>query len=137
MNSFHRRAVKGIEEVYDEQLQQTIKKPIYDEEICQKFDELYQTVVAADLEYSAELECAMSIKHTTVKPSGTVAKLAGVSEGMHFHYAGYLIQRIRFQDTDPLLPALKKCGYHMEYGTRHLYTTYNVCGISIAGRLCR
>ena len=137
LNSFHRRAVKGFEEVYDEQLQQTIKKPIYDEEICQKFDELYQTVVAADLEYSAELECAMSIKHTTVKPSGTVAKLAGVSEGMHFHYAGYLIQRIRFQDTDPLLPALKKCGYHMEYGTRHLYTTYNVCGISIAGRLCR
>lgn len=124
LNSFHRRAVKGFEEVYDEQLQQTIKKPIYDEEICQKFDELYQTVVAADLEYSAELGCAMSIKHTTVKPSGTVAKLAGVSEGMHFHYAGYLIQRIRFQDTDPLLPALKKCGYHME---PDIYTPHTMC----------
>ncbi|MBC7032643.1 ribonucleoside-triphosphate reductase, adenosylcobalamin-dependent, partial [Salmonella enterica subsp. enterica serovar Enteritidis] len=46
--------------------------------------------------------------------SGTVAKLAGVSEGMHFHYAGYLIQRIRFQANDPLLPALKACGYHIE-----------------------
>ena len=61
---------------------------------------------------------------STVKPSGTVAKLAGVSEGMHFHYAGYLIQRIRFQDTDPLLDALKECGYRME---PDIYTDHTIC----------
>lgn len=53
-----------------------------------------------------------------------MAKLAGVSEGMHFHYAGYLIQRIRFQASDPLLPALRKCGYHTE---PDIYTKNTIC----------
>jgi hypothetical protein len=53
-----------------------------------------------------------------------VAKLAGVSEGMHFHYAGYLIQRIRFQDSDPLLPALRLSGYKTE---PDVYTKNTVC----------
>ncbi|ETY72459.1 ribonucleoside-triphosphate reductase [Lactiplantibacillus fabifermentans T30PCM01] len=87
---------------------------IFDKRIVHAIDELYHNVVQADNEYSAVLACNRSIKHTTVKPSGTVSKLAGVSEGMHFHYSNYLIQRIRFQETDPLLPVLQKCGYHIE-----------------------
>ncbi len=99
-------------------------RPQYDPEIVRTFDQLYHYVLDADHDYSQVLGCQPSIKHTTVKPSGTVAKLAGVSEGMHFHYAGYLIQRIRFQDTDPLLPALKKCGYHIE---PDVYTKNTMC----------
>ncbi|ERL64624.1 ribonucleoside-triphosphate reductase, adenosylcobalamin-dependent [Schleiferilactobacillus shenzhenensis] len=98
--------------------------PRYDPRIVRAVDGLYQSVVQADRDYSAALGCQPSIKHTTVKPSGTVAKLAGVSEGMHFHYAGYLIQRIRFQDNDPLLPALKACGYHIE---PDVYTKNTMC----------
>lgn len=33
---------------------------------------------------------------------------------MHFNYADHLIQRIRFQDTDPLLKALQAARYHIE-----------------------
>lgn len=100
------------------------RKPIYDEQATKAMDDLYKDVVAADADYSATLNCAQSVKHTTVKPSGTVAKLAGVSEGMHFHYAPYLIQRIRFQDDDPLLPALLACGYKIE---PDVYTAHTMC----------
>ncbi|WP_125713691.1 ribonucleoside-triphosphate reductase, adenosylcobalamin-dependent [Companilactobacillus kedongensis] len=122
LNTFGNRVVTGFEDAVDDGVE--IKKPIYDQRIVKKFDSLYHAVVKADADYSKALNCQPSIKHTTVKPSGTVAKLAGVSEGMHFHYAGYLIQRIRFQDSDPLLPALKACGYKIE---PDVYTKHTMC----------
>ena len=110
---FSRRAVTGWKE--ETAKDGTVRRqPIYDQEIADALDRLYQAVVEADNEYSAELGCEPSLKHTTVKPSGTVAKLAGASEGMHFQWAGHFIQRIRFQDDDPLLKALDACGYHIE-----------------------
>ncbi|MFT8401215.1 MAG: ribonucleoside-triphosphate reductase, adenosylcobalamin-dependent [Lentilactobacillus diolivorans] len=118
------RVVTGFEDTKDPETGKLVKKPLYDQRAVKQVDGLYQAVVAADKEYSDTLGCQPSVKHTTVKPSGTVAKLAGVSEGMHFHYAGYLIQRIRFQDTDPLLPALKACGYHIE---PDVYTKNTMC----------
>ncbi|MGQ2375333.1 ribonucleoside-triphosphate reductase, adenosylcobalamin-dependent [Companilactobacillus zhachilii] len=124
LTTFGNRVVTGFEATTDPESGETIQKPIYDQRVVDKFDDLYHTVVEADKEYSKALGCKPSIKHTTVKPSGTVAKLAGVSEGMHFHYAGYLIQRIRFQDTDPLLPALKACGYKIE---PDVYTKHTMC----------
>lgn len=119
LSKFGNRVVTG----FDEQ-SAGVLTPVYDRRVIKRVNELYQAVLNADKEYSTELNCNLSIKHTTVKPSGTVAKLAGVSEGMHFHYAGYLIQRIRFQDTDPLLPALQACGYHME---PDIYTKHTTC----------
>ncbi|MQS98590.1 ribonucleoside-triphosphate reductase, adenosylcobalamin-dependent [Companilactobacillus halodurans] len=124
LTTFGNRVVTGFEPNTDPETGETIQKPIYDQRVVKKVDDLYRTVVKADKEYSKALGCKPSIKHTTVKPSGTVAKLAGVSEGMHFHYAGYLIQRIRFQDSDPLLKALKACGYKIE---PDVYTKHTMC----------
>ena len=108
LSRFNRRAITGWKQ------EKGVRRPIYDQQIARALDGMYQAVVEADNEYSAELGCQPSLKHTTVKPSGTVAKLAGVSEGMHFQWAGHYIQRIRFQDDDPLLEALAACGYHIE-----------------------
>ncbi|MFD1672595.1 ribonucleoside-triphosphate reductase, adenosylcobalamin-dependent [Agrilactobacillus yilanensis] len=124
LNAFGNRVVTGFETEVTPDTHETVETPIYDPAIVAQIDALYQTIVTADKVYADTLHCAPSLKHTTVKPSGTVAKLAGVSEGMHFHYAGYLIQRIRFQDNDPLLPALKACGYFME---PDVYTKNTVC----------
>lgn len=99
-------------------------QPLYDSRVIAKMNALYAAVKQADRDYSQVLGCQPSIKHTTVKPSGTVFKLAGASEGMHFHYSGYLIQRICFQENDPLLPALAQCGYRME---PDLYTQNTTC----------
>ena len=123
LSTFGHRVVTGFKTATDSETGQEIKDPVYDPEIIKTVDGLYQAVVDADKDYSQELNCNTSIKHTTVKPSGTVAKLAGVSEGMHFHYSGYLIQRIRFQETDPLLPALKDCGYRTE---PDIYTPHTI-----------
>ncbi|WZL14894.1 MAG: ribonucleoside-triphosphate reductase, adenosylcobalamin-dependent [Lactobacillus kefiranofaciens] len=124
LNDLGHRVVTGFEDATDQETGKKIQKPIYDPKGIKMVDGLYKAVVAADKAYSKELGVNPSIKHTTVKPSGTVAKLAGVSEGMHFHYAGYLIQRIRFQASDPLLPALKECGYHTE---PDIYTKNTIC----------
>lgn len=114
LTRFGHRVVTGFKDGVDAQTGVAIKEPIYDPAAIAAFDNLYQGVVAADKEYSGALNCNESVKHTTVKPSGTVSKLAGVSEGMHFHYSNYLIQRIRFQDSDPVLDALAACGYKIE-----------------------
>lgn len=114
LKTFKHRVVTGFEAKRDDTTGKTVMAPIYNQTAVKRFSDLYAAVVKADKDYSDTLGCQPSIKHTTVKPSGTVAKLAGVSEGMHFHYARYLIQRIRFQDSDPLLPALKASGYKVE-----------------------
>ena len=114
LNDLGHRVVTGFEDSTDEETGAKVKKPIYDPQGIKMVTAAYQAVIDADKEYSKTLNCNESIKHTTVKPSGTVAKLAGASEGMHFHYAGYLIQRIRFQASDPLLKALDACGYYSE-----------------------
>ena len=118
------RVVTGFKDDFDPETHEAIKVPVYDKRAIKAVDHLYKAVVKADQAYSKTLGCNESIKHTTVKPSGTVAKLAGASEGMHFHYGAYLIQRIRFQDSDPLLPALKACGYRTE---ADIYTENTTC----------
>src|SRR5699024_830944 len=118
------RVVTGFEPTTDPETGETVQKPIYDQRVADKFDDLYKTVVKADKEYSNALGCKASIKHTTVKPSGKVAKLAGLCEAIHVLYAGHLIRRIRFQDSDPLLPVLKVCGYKIE---PDIYTKHTMC----------
>lgn len=88
--------------------------PIYDQEITQIIDELYKTI-REDNRWIAQLYGANpSIKMTTNKPSGSISKLVGVSEGIHKWWAPYMIRRIRFQDIDPLVKLLEKCGYRVE-----------------------
>ncbi|WP_033829067.1 ribonucleoside-triphosphate reductase, adenosylcobalamin-dependent [Bacillus andreraoultii] len=113
LKDFGGRLVVGFQQAYDDN-GNIIEEPIFNKEAAKVIDGLYKAVVQADKEYSAKLGCNESIKHTTVKPSGTVSKLVGVSEGIHYHYDKYIIQRIRFQENDPLVPAIKAAGYHVE-----------------------
>lgn len=92
----------------------TYNKPVYNPLIVSALDRLYNTVKQSDQKYSAELGCNESIKTTTVKPSGTVALLPGVSPGIHWDYSDVYIRRIRFQKNDPLVEILKEGGYHIE-----------------------
>lgn len=90
------------------------KKPIYNKELIAELDRMYKITKDADLTYSKELGCNPSVKITTVKPSGTVALLPGVSPGVHWNYAAYQIRRIRFQKNDPLVELLKSLNYIIE-----------------------
>lgn len=51
--------------------------------------------------FSRELRIPVPVKLRTVAPTGTIAKLAGVSEGIHPIFSRYFIRRIRFSMLDP------------------------------------
>lgn len=50
--------------------------------------------------YAFELRIPSPVKVTTVAPTGSVAKLPGVSEGIHPIYARWFVQRVRFSLRD-------------------------------------
>ena len=63
----------------------------------------------------SELLCVpKSIKITTVKPSGTVSLLPGVSPGIHYPHAEYYIRRVRISKRSKLVSLLRKAGYNVE-----------------------
>jgi hypothetical protein len=73
----------------------------------------YHVIEHYDTIYSDWLCIPGSIKLTSVKPSGTVSKLPGVSEGIHFPISEYYWQVIRFADDSPYLAPLRAAGYNM------------------------
>lgn len=89
--------------------------PVYNPELVEALDRMYQIVRQADEEYSRELGVNPSITVTCVKPSGTVALVAnGQSPGIHFHYFDYGIRRVRFASDSPLVDYLRELGYPVE-----------------------
>ncbi len=69
-----------------------------------------------DKKYSKEKGFPESIKLTTVKPSGTLSLLAGVTPGVHPNPAGpYYIRRVRMSSDSNLLELCRQHGYNIEY----------------------
>lgn len=75
----------------------------------------YYYLRAYDKEYSEQKGFNPSIKLTTVKPSGTLSLLAGVTSGAHPGYAQHLIRRIRIASDSPIVAVVKEHGYPVEY----------------------
>lgn len=77
--------------------------------------EVYDDLRKFDVEYSAQHGFPVSIKLTTVKPSGTLSLLPGVTPGWHPAFARFLIRRIRFASNHPIVEVVKAHGYKVEY----------------------
>lgn len=75
----------------------------------------YKTLRKYDEEYSEEKGFNKSIKLTTVKPSGTLSLLAGVTSGAHPAYSQYYIRRIRMSSDSPIVDVCRKHGYPVEF----------------------
>ena len=75
----------------------------------------YEELRAFDKAYSAEHGFPESIKLTTVKPSGTLSLLPGVTPGCHPAYAQYMIRRIRISADHALVNVCREHGYPVEY----------------------
>lgn len=52
-------------------------------------------------DYAFQLRIPEPVKTTTVAPTGSIAKLPGVTEGIHPIYARHFLRRVRFSSADP------------------------------------
>lgn len=75
----------------------------------------YEELREYDKQYSEANNFPISVKLTTVKPSGTLSLLPGVTPGCHPAYARYMIRRIRISSNHPLVQVCRDHGYHVEY----------------------
>lgn len=73
----------------------------------------YKYLKELDSKYSDWLTTPKSIKMTSIKPSGTVSLLPGVTPGIHYPHSEYYIRRIRFNENSDLLPFLREAGYQI------------------------
>lgn len=85
------------------------------EEQRQWLPEVYEFVRQLDKDYSKLHGFNESIKITTVKPSGTLSLLAGVTSGAHPAFSQYYIRRIRVASNSNLIPVCKTAGYPIEF----------------------
>ncbi len=76
---------------------------------------VYERLRQLDREYSKEHGLPVSIKLTTLQPSGTLSLKPGVTPGCHPAYSEYMIRRIRIAADHPLVQVCRDSGYHVEY----------------------
>jgi len=73
-------------------------------------DRLRESSVEENAKEAELLGINPSVAITTVKPSGTVSQLTGVSSGIHPWYSEYYIRTVRADNKDPLTMFLKDFG---------------------------
>lgn len=77
-------------------------------------DEGYTYIGKLDKIYSQWLCIPESIKKTSVKPSGTVSLLPGVTPGIHYAHSEFYFRTIRVDKTSALVEPLRRAGYRIE-----------------------
>jgi len=78
-------------------------------------DDGYLFLREFDEKYSKLKKVPPSVKLTTVKPSGTLSLLPGVTPGIHPAYSQYMYRRIRIAADHRLVQICKESGYPVEY----------------------
>jgi ribonucleoside-diphosphate reductase alpha chain len=73
-------------------------------------DDLREYAVASNQRWAGKFGINQSVAITTVKPSGTVSQLAGVSSGMHPWWSEYYIRTVRADNKDPMTQFMKDMG---------------------------
>jgi ribonucleoside-diphosphate reductase alpha chain len=77
------------------------------EGLSDMLDRLRESSIEVNKNESEVLGINPSVAITTVKPSGTVSQLTGVSSGIHPWYSEYYIRTVRADNKDPLTTFLK------------------------------
>ena len=78
--------------------------------LASMLDEMRELAVSENAKEADKLGINHSTAITTVKPSGTVSQLTGVSSGIHPWYSKYYIRSVRADNKDPMTEFLKDFG---------------------------
>lgn len=70
-------------------------------------EEGYKIVKSTNIKLANQAGVPPAIRVTTVKPSGSISLLAGVTPGMHYPVSRYAIRRMRIGMDSPLVDSLK------------------------------
>lgn len=77
-------------------------------------DDAYVALRSFDAEWSAERGWPESVRLTTIKPSGTLSLLPGVTPGVHPGFSQYFVKRMRMASSDILVDYCRNKGFHVE-----------------------
>jgi len=77
------------------------------------FKQLQHVTTSAAYSMADELRLQRPKNVTTVKPSGTLSKLMGTTEGVHKPLGKYIFNNINFGKHDPLIGKLRAAGYNV------------------------
>lgn len=83
-------------------------------ELKRWLEEGYVAIQQCDVAISEQFGIPLSIKTTSVKPSGTVSLLAGATPGVHFPESRFYVRRVRLSNESKLIPPLREAGYPIE-----------------------
>lgn len=89
----------------------------------------YDYICELDKIYAQWLCIPESVKRTSVKPSGTVSLLPGVTPGIHYAHSEYYYRTVRLDKTSPLVEPIREAGYRIEesvYGDNTLVVYFPV-----------
>jgi ribonucleoside-triphosphate reductase len=70
----------------------------------------YRLVKEKNVQLAEAAGVRPSLRVTTIKPSGTISQLAGVTPGIHHPTFRYALRRIRIGDSSPICTLLKSAG---------------------------
>jgi hypothetical protein len=85
-----------------------------DELVTRTLRDVFKEVLKENERLARDAGVPPSIRDTTVKPDGSVAKLPGCSEGLHEHKFPFAIRRMSVQNDHAIVPILKAAGYPHE-----------------------
>lgn len=80
---------------------------------CYSLSRIRRAATAGAISLARAAGTAFPANVTTIKPSGTLSKVAGVSEGAHWPIAPFIYNNVNFSIHDPLVEALSRAGYSM------------------------
>ena len=83
----------------------------YLDEFC---DQAFNYIQYIDKKYSEWMGVPLSVKTTSVKPSGTVSLVAGALPGIHYAESESYYRTIRLATISPLVQILSDAGYRIE-----------------------
>ena len=83
----------------------------------------YDLVKAYNAKLAEDACVNPSVRLTTVKPSGTISQLCGVTPGIHYPAFRYALRRIRIADSSDICSVLKEAGIPHEQDTYSDNTT--------------